>query len=29
MDIFLTQEFWLVVGWAIFLIWLTWLGRNN
>jgi hypothetical protein len=29
MDIVFTTEFWLIIGWAIFLIWLTWLGSKN
>jgi len=28
MNIFLTSEFWLIFGWALFLVWLTWLGRD-
>jgi hypothetical protein len=28
MNIFLTPEFWLIIGWGAFLIWLTWLGRD-
>ena len=29
MDIVFTTEFWLVVGWGAFLLWLTWLGSKN
>ena len=29
MDIIFTTEFWLIIGWASFLIWLTWLGSKN
>jgi len=29
MDIIFTTEFWLIIGWASFLIWLTWLGNRN
>jgi len=29
MGIVFTPEFWLVIGWASFLVWLTWLGRNS
>ena len=29
MNILLTPEFWVFIGWAIFLIWLTWLGNKN
>jgi len=29
MDILFTIEFWVFIGWAIFLIWLTWLANKN
>ena len=29
MEIIFTTEFWVFIGWAIFLIWLTWLGSKN
>ena len=29
MEIIFTTEFWLIIGWGAFLIWLTWLGNKN
>jgi len=29
MDIFLRIDFWITLGWAIFVIWLTWLSYKK